>query len=152
MKSIIAIPVLLVSFSTMISCNSGNASNKVKQENVTQANQRDKQISLGAPEIKFDREVHDFGSVKEGVLVETTFEVTNTGKSDLVITDAKATCGCTVPDWPRKPIKPGATDKIKVTFDTSGKPNKQSKTVTLTTNTFKGQEQVKITGMVIPKK
>lgn len=151
MKKIIGILALAVSFSSMVSCKKGNAAAKVKQENVTQANQRDKEISQGAPEIKFDREVHDFGNVDEGFIVETSFQVTNTGKSDLVITDANATCGCTVPTWPKEPIAPGATAEIKVKFNTSGKPNKQSKTVTLTTNTVKGQEQVKLTGMVTPK-
>ncbi|MFY7671498.1 DUF1573 domain-containing protein [Tenacibaculum sp. MEBiC06402] len=151
MKKIVGILVLAVAFSSVISCKKGNAAAKVKQENVTQANQRDKEISQGAPEIAFDKEVYDFGTVEEGFVVETSFKVTNTGKSDLVITDAKATCGCTVPTWPKDPIKPGATAEIQVKFNTAGKPNKQSKTVTLTTNTSKGQEQVKVTGMVTPK-
>jgi hypothetical protein len=151
MKRVIGILALVVFFSTVVSCNNGNAAAKVKQENVTQANQRDKEISQGAPEIAFDKEVYDFGTVEEGFVVETSFKVTNTGKSDLVITDAKATCGCTVPTWPKDPIKPGATAEIQVKFNTAGKPNKQSKTVTLTTNTSKGQEQVKVTGMVTPK-
>ncbi|CAL2055771.1 DUF1573 domain-containing protein [Tenacibaculum sp. 190524A05c] len=151
MKKIIAILALTVSFSAMVSCKKGNAAAKVKQENVTEANQRDKEISQGAPSISFDREVHDFGTVEEGFVVETSFKVTNTGKSDLVITDAKATCGCTVPTWPKEPIKPGDSAEVQVKFNTAGKPNKQSKTVTLTTNTAKGQEQVKVTGMVTPK-
>ncbi len=151
MRKTIGILALAVSFSTIVSCKKGNAAAKVKQENVTIANQRDKEINQGAPEIAFDKETHDFGVVEEGFVVETSFKVTNTGKSDLVITDAKATCGCTVPTWPKEPIKPGATAEIQVKFNTSGKPNKQSKTVTLTTNTAKGQEQVKVTGMVTPK-
>ena len=151
MKKIIAILALTISFSAMVSCKKGNAAAKVKQENVTEANQRDKEISQGAPSISFDREVHDFGTVEEGFVVETSFKVTNTGKSDLVITDAKATCGCTVPTWPKEPIKPGDSAEVQVKFNTAGKPNKQSKTVTLTTNTAKGQEQVKVTGMVTPK-
>lgn len=151
MRKIIGILAVAISITTVTSCNKGNAANKVKKENVEAAAERDQKINQGAPVIEFDREVHDFGSVEEGFVVETSFKVTNKGKSDLVITDAKATCGCTVPTWPKDPIKPGDSAEIQVKFNTAGKPNKQSKTVTLSTNTAKGQEQVKITGMVTPK-
>lgn len=108
-------------------------------------------LAKGAPEISFDKEEFDFGTVKEGEVVETTFVVTNTGKSDLVITHAQASCGCTVPEWTKDPIAPGETGNIKVSFNTSGRTNKQSKSVTLTTNTEKGREIIKISGMVTPK-
>ena len=148
------ISTLLASFllATMfVSCGQDNAASKVKQENVLQAEQRDTDISKGAPAISFDKNNYDFGTVSEGEIVETSFVLTNTGKSDLVITDAKATCGCTVPTWPKEAIAPGASAEVTVKFNTSGKPNKQSKTVTLTTNTAKGIETVKISGMVTPK-
>lgn len=151
MRKIIGIFAIAATLGTIVSCGKGNAASKVKQENVAQAQERDKEINLGAPVITFDKEVFDFGTVEEGHVVETSFKVTNSGKSNLVITDAKATCGCTVPTWPKEPIKPGETADVIVKFNTSGKPNKQSKTVTLTTNTAKGQEQVKVTGMVTPK-
>ncbi|WP_299103798.1 DUF1573 domain-containing protein [uncultured Tenacibaculum sp.] len=153
MKNIVVALALLVTTGMFVSCAKGNASSKVKSENIESAEKRDLSISKGAPVISFDREVHDFGTVPEGEVVKTTFIVTNTGKSDLVITNAQATCGCTVPEWPKNtPIKPGETGEIKVSFNTSGKPNKQSKSVTLYTNTKAGREVVKITGMVTPKK
>ena len=151
MKKIAVALAFMVSAGLLVSCGQGNASSKVKKENVENAEKRDNSISQGAPVISFDKEEYDFGTVKEGEVVETTFVVTNSGKSDLVITNAQASCGCTVPNWPKEPIAPGKTGEIKVSFNTSGKPNKQSKSITLTTNTEKGREILKISGMVTPK-
>ncbi|TYP98298.1 uncharacterized protein DUF1573 [Tenacibaculum adriaticum] len=152
MKKISVIATFAVVVGMLVSCGQENASSKIKKENVLNAQKRDNDISKGAPVISFDREEHDFGTVNEGDIVETSFMVTNTGKSNLVITNAKATCGCTVPTWPKEPVAPGESAEIKVKFNTSGKRNKQSKTVTLYTNTAKGTEAVKISGMVTPKK
>ena len=65
---------------------------------------------------------------------------------------AKGSCGCTVPQWPKDPIKPGASAEIKVAFNSTGKKNKTTNTVTLTTNTEKGNEIVRIKAFVNPKK
>jgi hypothetical protein len=69
------------------------------------------------PKVKLDKEVHDFGTINEGDMVETEFLVTNDGEVDLIISDAKGSCGCTVPEPPKEPIKPGASAPIKVTFN-----------------------------------
>ena len=151
MKKLSILAAVVLSSVVFISCEGEKASSKIKKENIAKAEQRDKDISKGAPTISFDLEEYDFGTVDEGEIVEHSFLVTNTGKSNLVITNAKATCGCTVPTWPKEPIAPGASADVKVRFNTSGKPNKQSKTVTLYTNTAKGTETVKIKGMVTPK-
>ena len=103
------------------------------------------------PIVKLDKEVHDFGTINEGDKVETEFIVTNGGEVDLIISDAKGSCGCTVPEPPKEPIKPGASAPIKVTFDSNGKPGAQKKTVTLTTNTEKGYETFEIKANVTPK-
>ena len=103
------------------------------------------------PIVKLDKEVHDFGTINEGDKVETEFMVTNGGEVDLIISDAKGSCGCTVPEPPKEPIKPGASAPIKVTFDSNGKPGEQKKTVTLTTNTKKGYETFEIKANVTPK-
>ena len=103
------------------------------------------------PIVKLDKEVHDFGTINEGDKVETEFIVTNGGEVDLIISDAKGSCGCTVPEPPKDPIKPGASAPIKVTFDSNGKPGAQKKTVTLTTNTEKGYETFEIKANVTPK-
>lgn len=102
------------------------------------------------PKIKLDKEIHDFGTIAEGQVVETEFMVTNTGEGDLLIVDAKGSCGCTVPEPPKDPIKPGESAPIKVSFDSKGKPGNQEKTVTLTTNTENGREMFKIKANVTP--
>src|SRR5690606_2671750 len=85
--------------------------------------------------IEFDRYEHDFGKVDEGKTVETVFTFTNTGANDLIISDAKGSCGCTVPYFPKEPIKPGKTGEIKVSYDSKGKSGVQKKMVTITANT-----------------
>lgn len=129
-----------------------NATAKIDENNLESAKVRDSQSSQGFAVISFDKTEHDFGVINEGDIVETSFVITNTGKADLVITDAFATCGCTVPEWPKEPIKPTKTGLLKVSFNSSGKPNKQSKTVTVVANTENGRETVTITTFVTPKK
>lgn len=129
-----------------------NATAKIDENNLENAKVRDAQIPQGFAVISFDKTEHDFGVINEGEVVETSFVITNTGKVDLVITDAFATCGCTVPDWPKEPIKPKEKGILKVAFDSNGRQNKQQKTITLVTNTENGKETVSITTFVTPKK
>ncbi len=85
--------------------------------------------------LQYDRIEHDFGHIKQGESVECAFKITNTGNEPLIIEDAKGSCGCTVPDYPKEPIPPGQTRDIKVKFNSAGKSNQQQKNVTLTCNT-----------------
>ena len=124
-----------------------NAANKVKSENVAIAAERDATAG-DFPAIAFNKEVHDFGIIENGTPVETTFEYTNTGNSMLVVSNIKSTCGCTVPSNWTKEVAPGETGRFAVKFNGKGNGNKVSKTVTLTTNTEKGKETVKITAFV----
>ena len=86
-------------------------------------------------EMSFKEKTHDFGIVTEGKKVKHTFYFENTGKASLVIQNASASCGCTVPDWPKEPIEPGKEGKIDVEFDTHGKLGPQNKIVSITANT-----------------
>ena len=104
-----------------------------------------------APVMTFAKESHDFGQVNEGDKVVFDFFFTNTGKSALIISNATATCGCTVPEYPKKPLAPGKTGIIHVVFNTTGKSGMQNKIITLTTNTFKGNEELHLLGNVKPK-
>lgn len=146
--SFILVLAVIVAFSA---CDKSNASGKVNKENLESAKNRDAAIKQGAASVSFDKSEYDFGTVNEGEIVETTFKVTNSGTTDLVIIDARVTCGCTVPVWPKEPIKPGQTEDIKVKFNTSGKPNRQQKNITLITNTKSGREVLTLKGMVTPK-
>jgi len=101
------------------------------------------------PAFSFENELHDFGTIKDGDVVEHTFKFTNNGEAPLIITDAKATCGCTVPAWPREPIPVGGDGEIKVKFNSKNKPGVQNKTVTLTANTWPTTKRVKIRANVV---
>jgi len=151
MRKILIASVLALSTVVFVSCNEGNAASKVKNENVENAKKRDAEISKGAAVIEFDKTSFDFGTVNEGDIVDVEFTVTNGGKTDLIITKASPSCGCTVPSWPKEPIKPGESSKVVAKFNTNGKVNKQVKAITLFTNTAKGREVLTIRGNVTPK-
>lgn len=102
------------------------------------------------PSIIFAESDYDFGTVSEGDIVEHTFSFTNTGEAPLIISNATASCGCTVPDWPRDPIAVGETGVISVKFDSKGKPGNQNKTVSITANTNPRVTRLQIRGMVSP--
>jgi len=149
MKNISITIFTLISF-FFISCQQ-SASKKVNKSKANITSTSNTQTNGDAPVMTFDRVSHDFGTIKEGEAVETEFTFTNTGKSDLIIVDARGSCGCTVPKYPKNtPIAPGQSDVIKVRFDSNGKPNLQQKTVTISANTASGREILRIKAMVTP--
>ncbi len=101
-----------------------------------------------APVISFSESTYDFGTVKQGEVVEHTFKFTNTGKSPLIIESATASCGCTVPESPKEPIAPGKTGEIKVQFNSTGKSGVQAPMVTVRANTVPNITQVSLKGTV----
>jgi len=149
MKKVIVLSILSMSLMT-ISCDE-NAAKKIKSENLELAKERDNEIKVGGAKIKFEKTEHDFGTINEGDIVDTVFSFKNSGKSELIITSAKGSCGCTVPEWPKEPIMPGEEGQIRVKFNSDKKPNLQQKTITLVTNTEQGKEILKIKAQVIPK-
>jgi uncharacterized protein (DUF58 family) len=107
------------------------------------------QIESG-PKIDFTKETHDYGTVKYGADGTCTFEFKNTGNAPLIISNAKGSCGCTVPEWPKEPIAPGAKASIKVKYDTN-RPGVINKNVTITSNAVNSPEKViYIKGTVSP--
>jgi len=105
-----------------------------------------------AAAMKFETEAHDFGKIKQGDKVTYEFKYTNTGKSPLIISDAYATCGCTTPEIEKKPIQPGASSFVKVTFDSAGKSGLQDKLITVVANTVPAENRVHLTGEVLTEK
>ncbi len=101
--------------------------------------------------IKFDEMSYDWGKLKEGDKMTHLFKFKNVGNEDLIISDARGSCGCTVPEWPKEPIKAGKTGEIKVIFDSAHKNGPQSKTVTLTANTDPANVVLMIKGNVDAK-
>lgn len=104
------------------------------------------------PDISFKDTVFEFGTIHEGEVVKNEFEFTNTGKTPLIITSASATCGCTVPEWPREAIEPGKTSVIKVSFNSAGKSGTQQKTVILHANTLRNVHMLYLKGEVVKSK
>lgn len=88
------------------------------------------------PRFAFDSTTVNFGKVAQGAQVEKIFRFTNAGGGDLIITDVRTTCGCTLgKDWPKAPVRPGEGGSITVTFDSEGRSGLQDKTITVTGNT-----------------
>jgi len=145
MKNIILLSALSLIF-TLTSCKNDPFS-KVETKNVEVASKRDA-VSTSFAEMTFDKTNHDFGTISNGAAQETVFSYTNTGDSPLVVTDIKSTCGCTVPQgWSRQPLSPGESSQFTVKFNGKGA-NKVSKTVTVTANTKKGKESVRISAFI----
>ena len=100
--------------------------------------------------MNFEESTFDFGTIDAGEKVSHTYKFTNSGNEPLVIKDAKGSCGCTVPKWPKEPIAPGATGEILVEYNSKGKKGKETKRVTITANTSPAQTFLTITGEVTP--
>ena len=101
------------------------------------------------PELTFEKLKHNFGEIPQGELVSYQFTFTNTGEVDLIISNAKGSCGCTVPKWPKEPIAAGEEGQINVTFNSNGREGKQQKIVTLVSNAIPNTTVLTITGNVV---
>lgn len=98
--------------------------------------------------IDFEYETYDFGNLNEGDDAEVDFTFTNTGKDKLIITNVKASCGCTTPYWSKEPVQPGETGKITARYDTKNKSGSFNKAITITSNAEPGTTRIFIKGDV----
>lgn len=135
---------------------SNAAATPANQQNQTKMNQQDNQANV-PPEpqgpktdIQFAEMVHDFGTIEQNSTNPKTFTFTNTGENPLIISNAKGSCGCTVPSYPREPIPPGGTGEIEVVYKPGNQTNQQTKTVTITANTEPAQTVLRIKANVKP--
>lgn len=119
----------------------GNSKKKAKKKKV----KKKKSSAI----MTFESKEFDYGRIKPGDIVKHNFKFKNTGKSDLVVSNAIASCGCTTPSFPFIPIAPGDEGYIGVVFDSSGKLGKQRPSITLTTNI--GTKKIYLTGYVYDK-
>lgn len=140
----------------LISCNkpADNAPAQEEAPDTTQVAKADETAEekvdpATAAVYSMESDVYDFGDVQAGEKTTKTIEFTNTGKSPLVIKNAKASCGCTVPKYSKEPVLPGEKGTLDVTFKAPKTNGKQSKTVTLTTNTVKGRDVFRISANVV---
>lgn len=100
--------------------------------------------------IQFAEMEHDFGTIEQKTTNPKVFTFTNTGDEPLIISNAKGSCGCTVPEYPRQPIAPGETGEIKVIYSPGTQVNQQVKTVTITANTEPATTVLRIKADVTP--
>ena len=125
-----------------------NEVNKASIENVSNesvSNAESKEAATGPYGVfEFETESHDFGPIKQGDVVEHTFKFKNVGEVPLVITDIKASCGCTTPSWPKEPVAPNEEGEILVKFNSKGKIGLQQKNITITANVEGGKKIVTI--------
>ncbi len=140
-----------------ISCNQSttppadtteNANNKLNVDIINNPRTPDNSNLGELGVLQFADSLHDFGNVKEGDIVSYDFEYKNTGKAPVIITEARASCGCTVPEYTKDPILPGATGKMQVTFNSDGKPGANYKNVTIKSNANPGSQDIAIKAMV----
>ena len=141
--------LLLVSLA-LVSCNSSSDEKTITTDLVNSpltANSNAEKVLT--PNIEMLETSYNFGEMLQGESVTHDFILKNTGDADLIISAAKGSCGCTVPEWPKTPIAKGEEATIKVTFNSAGKSGKQNKTVTLVTNAIPNTKVLTINGNVI---
>ncbi|MCH2225372.1 MAG: DUF1573 domain-containing protein [Crocinitomicaceae bacterium] len=132
-----------VLFSLMMIFVAGVAGNTVMAQ--------DQEVAKDGAKLEFEKETHDYGTIKNGANGQCTFDFKNTGNKPLIISNAKGSCGCTVPVWPKEPIAPGQTATITVKYDTK-RPGAINKSVTITSNAVNTPTKViRIKGNVLPK-
>ena len=102
--------------------------------------------------ISFKENSIDFGDITQGQQVAHTFVLTNTGKQPLIISNVAATCGCTVPSWPKEPVAPGKSAEIKVSFNSAGKVGQQNSVVRIYSNASEPIEKVSLISNVLTPK
>lgn len=146
---IIKFTIILLSSLVLVSCMNNNdkgLSTDVVKNNKTAIGNSEKGTP---PKMYFEETVHDFGNIIQGEKLVYGFKFTNIGGSDLVITRVSSSCGCTVGEYPKQPIKPGKTGVIEVSFDSKGRRGIQNKTVTILANTEPNSTTLRIKGKVI---
>lgn len=118
---------------SLCACNSKD-DGTINSDIVNNTSSADGKSNSDLPEIKFEEEEFDFGKITQGEIVSHAFTFKNTGSKNLIISGASGSCGCTVPHWPKEPIRAGEENKINVVFSSEGKSGIQDKTITIITN------------------
>lgn len=130
--------------------NNDNDDNKVTTKDVKNpisANKDSKMDKL--PEFDFPVKEYNFGTVIQGEKVSYSFNFTNVGGSDLIINNVKASCGCTTPDWTKKPVAPGEKGFVEIIFDSHGRSGEQKKTVKIFANTQPKTTELRISCNIV---
>ena len=149
MKSLLASALLMLTFyCTSYGQKTAYSKPKVVVNTKSAPTSAAKKTYSKAPKIKFMQDKIDFGTIKEDSVVTKTFEFSNTGTADLLITNATGSCGCTIPVFPTTPIAPGEKGNILVKFTAKNKFGPQKPTVTVTSNATPRLVILKLDGWV----
>ena len=133
----------------MFSCSPSDPS-AVDTDLVNNPNSADASAEqIGMPTMVFDEDSYDFGEISQGEKVEHKFTFTNDGDADLIISSATGSCGCTVPSYPKEPVKPGQKSEIVVVFSSNGKKGAQHKRITVVANTNPNKTVIAIMANVL---
>ncbi len=130
-------------FCVLVSCDIRNTKNK---GDVLAANTS--QQFTDSTTVQMIDSAYNFGKVTDGALVEYSYRFKNTGKNPLIVSSAVASCGCTVPEKPEEPIKPGETGFLKVVFNSKGRVGPVHKDITVTSNAYPKFPVLQLTGEV----
>lgn len=143
--------VLLLSITVAVSSckQSGDNSNLLPSDIVKNPNSASGDVDAETPLIEFEKDFYDFGKIIQGEKVSYNFKFTNKGKSDLIISKVSTSCGCTVGDFPRVPVKPGETSSVEVKFDSENRRGFQNKTITVLSNAQPSSSVLKIKAEVV---
>lgn len=146
MKGIIVSTLMVILFASCQDTGAGISATDTADE--VKADLAVNPAAPDAPVLSFEDENYNFGKITQGEKVSYSYKFKNVGKSPLIILNATATCGCTVPEPPKEPIKPGAEGEIKVVFDSNGKSGLQDKVITVTSNAQPPIASLHLTGEV----
>lgn len=136
----------------MWGCNQGgpNGEGTLSTDVVNNPNSASGKANQDAlPVIAFTETEHDFGRILEGETVSYIFNFKNTGKSDLIIAEVSTSCGCTVPSYPKMPVRPGDSGTVKVAFNSNGKRGFQNKNIVVVSNTQPNTTIIRIKAQVV---
>ena len=148
MKQILVLALAAVTFASCQQNGSKVAETRDSTSVTTVAANTSAAASPDAAVLTFKQTSYDFGTIKQGEKVHYDFKFTNTGKTPLIVSNATASCGCTVPETPKDPIAPGKEGVIKVVFDSTGKTGKQDKVITVSSNGNPAVNEVHLVGEV----
>jgi hypothetical protein len=147
-----AVFVAVLSLVLLSACKPGgqNGQETISSDVVDNPNTANGKTDKGSlPVIQFEETEHDFGRIIEGETVSYSFNFTNSGKSDLIIAEVTTSCGCTVPSYPKTPIRPGERGAIKVAFNSNSRRGYQSKNIVVASNTQPNTTVIRIKAQVV---
>lgn len=145
------ITTLIVAGLMLTSCGSRNAEDGLYPADIVKnPNTASGKSDAGdMPVLEFEKDFHDFGRIIQGEKVSYSFKFTNSGKSDLIISKVSTSCGCTVPEFPKTPVRPGESNKIAVKFDSENRRGFQNKSITIISNTQPNAVVLRIKAQVV---